>query len=158
MEFRLEQVKNQEQDILKNLLEFYLYDFNFYYEDDLNKNGRFDFIDIKPYFENSNNTPYFIKVNDNYAGFVLLAKTNDVNTIEEFWIMPKYRKGYFAFSVLKEIINLCNGKIEFIILNQNERWLKTIKYLVHKNFKMIKTEKYIKWEVVEFTKFQMEKI
>lgn len=157
MEFRLEQAKNNEQDILKNLLEFYLYDFNFYYEDDLNSKGRFDFIDTKPYFNNENYKAYFIKVNENFAGFILLIKNNNIQTIEEFWIMPKYRKGYFTFEVLKEIINMCNEEIEFIILNENERWLKVIRYLINKNFKILKTEKYIKWDVVEFTKFRIKK-
>ena len=140
MEFELIEVKEIEKDILKHLLEFYLYDFNFYYEDDLNEKGRFDFIDIEPYFNNKNNKAYFIKSKGNFAGFVLLVDNNNIQTIEEFWIMPKYRKGYFAFKVLEEIINKSNTKLEFIILNENERWLKAIKYLLNKNYKIIKTE------------------
>lgn len=36
----LEKVVKDKENILKQLLEFYLYDFNNYYEDDLSENGR----------------------------------------------------------------------------------------------------------------------
>ena len=42
--FKLIKVNEKNKNDLKNLLEYYLYDFNVYYEDDLNKSGRFDFI------------------------------------------------------------------------------------------------------------------
>jgi predicted acetyltransferase len=153
MDFKLEKVNEEEKEILKNLLEFYLYEFNVYYEDDVNQKGRFDFIDVEPYFKNNKNKAIFIKVNNNYAGFVLISDKNETKCIEEFWIMPKYRKGFFAFQVLKEVIEEINGKIEFIIINQNERWMKVLKYLINKHYKVISEENIKKWEVYDFTKF-----
>lgn len=150
----LEKVVKDKENILKQLLEFYLYDFNNYYEDDLNENGRFDFIDTTPYFTQNNYSAFFIKVNDKYAGFVLLIEKNETVIIEEFWIMPKYRKGYFAINILNKVMKLYNNKnYEFIILNENIRWLNVIEYLINKNFNLISKEKFIKWENVEFTKF-----
>ena len=58
--FELKVVKENDKDVLRNLLEYYLYDFNFYYEDDLNENGRFEFIDVEPYINNNNHKAYFI--------------------------------------------------------------------------------------------------
>ena len=51
--FELKVVKENDKDVLRNLLEYYLYDFNFYYEDDLNENGRFEFIDVEPYINDN---------------------------------------------------------------------------------------------------------
>lgn len=153
MNFNLEKVKKEEKETLKNLLEFYLYDFNFYYEDDLNSNGRFEFIDVEPYFQENGNMALFIKQEENYAGFVLISDKQEQKCIEEFWIMPKYRKGLFAFQVLKQIIKEIKGKIEFIIINENKRWLKTLNYLINKNYKIISKESIKKWETYDFTKF-----
>lgn len=70
--FSLEKVKKEEENILQNLLEFYLYDFNFFYEDDLNDNGRFEFIDTSEYFTKEKYESFFIKVKDKLAGFILI--------------------------------------------------------------------------------------
>lgn len=95
---------------------------------------------------------------DKYAGFVLLIEKNETVIIEEFWIMPKYRKGYFAINILNKVMKLYDNKnYEFIILNENIRWLNVIEYLINKNFNLISKEKFIKWENVEFTKFIIKK-
>lgn len=151
--FEMFEVKKESQDILENLLEYYLYDFNIYYDDDLNDKGRFEFIDVKPYINNENNKAYIIKVNNKYAGFILIKKTAELNSIEEFWIMPKYRKGMFAFKVLKSIFSQMNGKVEFLILNKNARWLKTVNYWIYKNYQVLKVQNVKKWDTEDFTKF-----
>ena len=130
--FELKVVKENDKDVLRNLLEYYLYDFNFYYEDDLNENGRFEFIDVEPYINNNNHKAYFIIV---------------------FWIMPKYRKGMFAFEVLTKVLSGMNGKIEFVILNKNERWLKVVDYWIRKNYQVLNVESIKKWETEDFTKY-----
>ncbi len=151
--FEMFEVKKESQDVLENLLEYYLYDFNNYYDDDLNDKGRFEFIDVKPYINNENNKAYIIKVNNKYAGFILIKKTAELNSIEEFWIMPKYRKGMFAFKVLNSIFSQMNGKVEFLILNKNARWLKTVNYWIHKNYQVLKVQNVKKWDTEDFTKF-----
>ena len=147
--FDLVIVDRENKKILENLLEYYLYDFNFYYND----NGRFEFIDVGIYINDKNNKAFFIKVNNNYAGFILIKQVEEINIIEEFWIMPKYRKGMFAFKVLKKILSEIHGKVEFIILNKNKRWLGVIKYLISKNYEILKVENIKKWETEDFTKF-----
>ena len=51
--FKLIKVNEKNKNVLKNLLEYYLYDFNIYYEDDLNESGRFESIDVEPYINNN---------------------------------------------------------------------------------------------------------
>ena len=73
--------------------------------------------------------------------------------VEEFWIMPKYRKGMFAFEVLKKVLFEMHGKIEFVILNKNERWLKVVDYWIRKNYQVLNVENIKKWETEDFTKY-----
>lgn len=151
--FELIIVNENNKKILENLLEYYLYDFNIYYEDDLNDSGKFEFIDVEPYINNSNNKAFFVKINKYYAGFILIKQAKDAIAIEEFWIMPKYRKGIFAFKVLNKILSEIHGKVEFMILNKNKRWLRVIKYLASKNYKILKVENIKRWDTEDFTKF-----
>lgn len=152
--FSLEKVKKEEENILQNLLEFYLYDFNFFYEDDLNDNGRFEFIDTNEYFTKEKYEAFFIRVKDKLAGFILINNNTELikngTRIEEFWIMPKYRKGYFSFSVLKEVFFRYQNEIEFIILEQNKRWLKAINYFINKNYTILEKEEITKWDTEKF--------
>ena len=73
--------------------------------------------------------------------------------VEEFWIMPKYRKGMFAFEVLTKVLSGMHGKIEFVILNKNERWLKVVDYWIRKNYQVLNVESIKKWETEDFTKY-----
>lgn len=153
--FILEKVEKNKENILKNLLEYYLYDFNMFYEDDLNENGKFEFVNTSDYILKNNYEAFFIKVKNNYAGFILINNNTrfanqPATKIEEFWIMPKYRKGLFAFKVLKYIFSMYIGEKEFIILKDNKRWFKVFDYWLNKNYKVIKKENIIKWENVEF--------
>ena len=151
--FELKVVKENDKDVLRNLLEYYLYDFNYYYEDDLNENGRFEFIGVEPYINNNFYKAFFILVDNHYAGFVLTYTGKEKSVVEEFWIMPKYRKGMFAFEVLTKVLSKMNDKIEFVILNKNERWLKVVDYWIRKNYQVLSMENIKKWETEDFTKY-----
>ena len=160
MNIILEKVKKEEKEILNNLLEYYQYDFNIFYNDDLNKNGKFEFINTDKYFNKKENQAFFVKVDEKYAGFILISKSTEYENkgsfIEEFWIMPKYRKGMFSFKVLKELSNIIKGKIEFIVLKENKRWFKTLNYWIEKNFKIEKKEDIKKWDNYDFTLFVID--
>ena len=151
--FELKKVKENDKEVLRNLLEYYLYDFNYYYEDDLNENGRFEFIGVEPYINNNFYKAFFILVDNHYAGFVLTYTGKEKSVVEEFWIMPKYRKGMFAFEVLTKVLSKMNDKIEFVILNKNERWLKVVDYWIRKNYQVLSMENIKKWETEDFTKY-----
>lgn len=64
--------------------------------------------------------------------------------------MPKYRKEYFAFSVLKKLFSRYHNEIEFIILEQNKRWLKAINYFINKNYTILEKKDIIKWDTEKF--------
>ena len=151
--FELKKVKENDKEVLRNLLEYYLYDFNYYYEEDLNENGRFEFIGVEPYINNNFYKAFFILVDNHYAGFVLTYTGKEKSVVEEFWIMPKYRKGMFAFEVLTKVLSKMNDKIEFVILNKNERWLKVVDYWIRKNYQVLSMENIKKWETEDFTKY-----
>ena len=151
--FELKIVEENDKEVLRNLLEYYLYDFNYYYEDDLNENGRFEFIGVEPYINNNFYKAFFILVDNHYAGFVLTYTCKEKSVVEEFWIMPKYRKGMFAFEVLTKVLSKMNDKIEFVNINKNERWLKVVDYWIRKNYQVLSMENIKKWETEDFTKY-----
>lgn len=138
MEFILETINKNNKYILDNVLELYQYEFNKFYNyyDDLNNDGRYGLIETNQYVDNVKYRAYLIKVNTKIAGFIMInSETRFVKNgiyIAEFFIMPKYRKGYFSINVIKEIFRQNSGNIEIKVLTNNKKAFKLYKLLIDK--------------------------
>lgn len=162
MEIELVKVRCEEKEILKNILEFYSYDFSYFYNYDLNVNGKYEIIDVDPYFKDDKNEAFFIKANGENAGFIFIKDEGSYKSVEEYWLMPKYRKGFLAYKILKELSRNIKGKIEFVILNKNKKWLESLEFMLNKNYeicKIIEKKQVVyefEWGKYSFTKFLVE--
>lgn len=162
MNIELKIICKHDENILKNLFEYYSYDFSKYYNYDLNDNGKFDKVNVEKYFDKSIYQVYLIKVDKKYAGFIIAKKEEKFNCVNEFWIMPKYRKGFFAYNVLKQFSQYMYGFWIFGILNNNDRWTKALECMIKRNDDickiMLKRNVVYKldWGDYEFTEFLLD--
>jgi hypothetical protein len=91
MDISIELVKKDEKEIIKNLLEKYHYEHSQYDERDVNNLGLFGYDYLDNYWTEENRFPYFIKVNNKLAGFIMVndyleAKFETNYTISDFFI------------------------------------------------------------------------
>ncbi|MFJ7727623.1 GNAT family N-acetyltransferase [Neobacillus sp. NPDC097160] len=109
----LVKVLKEEEYILHNLIQFYIYEFSqFIPAITLERNGTYKPFDLMPYWECSNLHPYFIKKEDELIGFALVesASETEPNAIQEFFIIRKYSgKGYGKIAA-NQIFSLFPGK------------------------------------------------
>lgn len=95
---RLQKVGKEEETILHNLMQLYIYEFSKFIPDiSLEQNGTYMPFALDKYWELPNYHPYFIKLDDELIGFALIksATGSTPNTINEFFIIQKYNgKGY----------------------------------------------------------------
>lgn len=108
------------------MLQLYAHELNAYYNYSiaLGNDGRYRIKSAKKYFEND--WGYFIIVNCEYAGFILLNhNTNSPSGtfINEFFILPRYRKGMFCYYVLSLLFSKLDGIIEYRVLKKNKNAL-----------------------------------
>ena len=83
MNISLEPVKIEEKQILKNLGELYIYELTQHTPVDVDSLGLYNgFDDLDLYWTDENRHPYFIKVNDMLAGFVLVFDDRQIEEIE----------------------------------------------------------------------------
>jgi predicted acetyltransferase len=112
------------KETLTNLLQFYIYDFSEFIDAHVEKNGRFDEYPLSDYWTKDNHIPYLIKLNENFAGFVLVrlieVETKSFFSISEFFIMKKYRRTGLGRSVAKDIFRLHKGNWEVFQIGKNE--------------------------------------
>ena len=74
MNIEITKAEKDHKTVLRQLLEFYCYDFSEYLQTDVNTHGKFEYPYIDAYWIESDRHPYFIKVDGKYAGFILINK------------------------------------------------------------------------------------
>jgi predicted acetyltransferase len=92
MNVYIEEVLLNEENILRNMFEFYDYEFSQYLNFEVNKEGLFRRAPVSEYLSNDEYHSFFIKSAERLFGFVILKITNNKSSfeIEQFFILKKY--------------------------------------------------------------------
>lgn len=144
MSFEIYDVKENEKEIILNLMQLYTYELSFF-ED---KTTNFQLLDsglyamnkyIELYWKEENRHPYVLKFNGNLAGFVLERfNEENYNEIAEFFVINKYRKLGAGTFMAKEMFKRYKGKWEIRTLLKNKRaqefWRKVVKDVSDGNY------------------------
>ena len=145
----LEFVKVSEKEILRNLLEKYEYEFSQYTGDAFNELGLFGYNYLDYYWVEENRWPYFIKINDKLAGFVLvndysLEGTSTDFTLSEFFVAYPYRGKGVAEIATRKIFENHVGTWGLLYHPDNVRakkfWHKVVGDLTDGNYEQYASE------------------
>jgi len=145
MNFTLLQASKEHKIVIRNLMQFYMYDFSEYIRYDVEDNGLFaPYPDLKDYFEGNNKKfPYIIRADDKYVGFVLVkflsSKGRSYFSIAEFFILKKYRHEGIGKAIAIKVFNLHKGQWEVYQTDNNKAaqifWNKVISEYTKGHFK-----------------------
>ncbi|WEG12020.1 GNAT family N-acetyltransferase [Pullulanibacillus sp. KACC 23026] len=126
MSITVEQVDYEKKTVLRHLIELYNYDFSEFTNDDVNEFGLYDYKYLDNYWNEPHRFPFFIKVNDKYAGFALVRKIKKDNSSDnyysmaEFFIMKKYRgMGVGRISAIN-LFEKFKGNWEVSVITENK--------------------------------------
>jgi predicted acetyltransferase len=131
----LVKVAEEQKSVLRQLIELYEYDFSEFNDADVNQHGLYGYTYFDHYWTESKRSPYFIKVNGQYAGFVLVNDycyilKEEARAIGEFFIMRKYRRRGIGQRAARLIFDTYHGPWEVLQHGNNEAsksfWLKAI--------------------------------
>lgn len=144
MKVALVKVKEAEKSVLRQLLELYAYDFSAYDGAEVNVHGFYGYTYFDYYWTEETRHPFFIKVNDGLAGFVLVneycyvATTPGTKSIAEFFVMRKYRRQGIGKSVAVQVFDRFPGPWEVIQHGENEPskifWEAVVREYTRENF------------------------
>jgi predicted acetyltransferase len=125
MNYDLILASKEYKNTIRNLMQFYIYDFSEFVQCDVEEDGLYG---AYPYLEDywkeeKHRFPYVIKQDKKYVGFVLVRfielEERNYFSIAEFFIMKKYRKEGIGKAVAKQIFNLHRGQWEVYQLESN---------------------------------------
>src|ERR1700712_3027854 len=117
MNMKLALASIEDRNIIKNLMQYYIYDFSEYIHCDVEEDGLFAaYSHLDAYWGEENRFPYIITQDEQYAGFVLVryiaSTTRNYFSIAEFFIMKKYRRQGIGKGVAQQIFDLHKGPWE----------------------------------------------
>ena len=130
MEIKILKAERADSSVLRQLLEYYCYDFSEYLQTDVNEHGMFAYAYLDSYWIEPGRHPYFIKVDGKYAGFILINKDFLVlddpagHCVAEFFIMRKYRRRGIGLSAAKSVFAMHPGQWEISLVLTNQPSLK----------------------------------
>ena len=120
---RIEPILLEQKSVFVQLMNLYNYDFTEYEDTDVNDYGYFNYPYTDHLWTEENRHAFFIRVDGKLAGFIIV-KTNSghfttANTINEFFVMKKYRrKGVGSFAA-KAAFDMFKGKWEVCQMPNN---------------------------------------
>ena len=124
-----------EKEVLRNLLEKYLCEFSQYDECDVNAFGLYGYSYLDNYFTERNRYPFIIRYEGKIAGFAFVGTNARVfkdarYVINEFYILPKYRRKKIGSDAAKYLFDMFPGKWEIVYHPKNrisvEFWENTV--------------------------------
>jgi predicted acetyltransferase len=155
MNIKLAKIKKSQKEIVKNLLEKYLYEFSQYDKTDINELGLYGYDYLDNYWTEKNRWPYFIKLDNKIAGFILVNDYHEANietnfTMSEFFILYKYRHLGIGKHCVNYLFKKHRGKwqLKFHPKNKISKifWINVVKEYTKGKYKIIKNMKETEYE------------
>lgn len=146
LNIELKQVNIKQKNILSNLLEKYNYEFSQYSNDNFDNNGLFGYSHLDSYFEEEDRFAYFIIVENNLAGFVLINKHKECDrdidwSVAEFFVSFNYRNKGIATNIMNSVFNIHKGYFNIKYHPKNiaseKLWNKVAKKYSNNNYETI---------------------
>jgi predicted acetyltransferase len=124
MNITIKKAAVNEKEIIKNLMQFYFYDFSEFIEAHLEESGQFGaYPYLDDYWNDPTRFPYLVKIDGKLAGFALvrLIEENEQRyfSIAEFFVMKKYRRTGLGKVLAIEVFNLHQGEWEVFQMEKN---------------------------------------
>ncbi len=125
MNIKLIEASHIHKDVIKNLMQFYMYDFSEFVDVDVEADGLFAaYKNLDEYWNDENRFSYIIQKDEIYIGFVLIRyieeQQRNLFSIAEFFVMKKYRRKGIGKSIATQIFNSNKGKWEVFQKESNK--------------------------------------
>lgn len=134
MDIELRSPSRSDRELIRRMMELYVYDFSEYEDTDLDEHGVFGYGDLDYFWFESTHAAYIVTVDGRLAGFVLVDNEvvieGNERSIAEFFVMRKYRRTGVGRRVAREVFARLPARWEVRVIKRNapaqEFWRKVI--------------------------------
>ncbi|WP_076585103.1 GNAT family N-acetyltransferase [Vibrio ostreicida] len=145
MEIKLIDITRESRHVLENLFFYYNYDMSEFMGWNPDEQGKFGYNAgmLDPYWESNDHQPYFIYVNAELAGFVIIRDDpcdRSTYDIAQFFVVRKYKGQGVGKQTLAHIVKKFPGKWQIRVLLENTGalcfWTSSVSNLVGDNYRL----------------------
>lgn len=117
--------KREDEAVLANLLELYVYEFSELPGIDAGEDGRFGYPQLSLYWSEPERYPFLVRVDGKLAGFVLVKRGQGINgggtvrDVTEFFVLRAYRRRGVGTRVAHEVWRRFPGQWEVRVMEEN---------------------------------------
>ncbi len=134
MNIELRTPSRSDRNLIRRMMELYLYDFSEYDDADLDEHGLFAYGDLDYFWFEPTHAAYLVTVDGKLAGFVLVDNdvklTDSERAITEFFVMRKYRRHGVGTQMANELFDMLPARWEMAVVEANKSaqqfWRKTL--------------------------------
>lgn len=150
MNITVKKAFTDDKEIIRNLVQFYQYDFTDFGGEHLGQDAKFHYKHLDSYWKEGDRHPFLIFADEEIAGFSFvnghsLLGNEDVHSIAEFFILRYFRGLGIGLDAAAKIVSFFPGKWEVSQTYQNKGaqkfWMKFMKATVNDKFERIDLEK-----------------
>ena len=147
MKIELVQVKKEEKEILRNLLEKYDYEFSQYDLRDVNALGLYGYDWLDCYWTEERLWPFFIKADGQLAGFVMVNDYPETDEpceycMSEFFVLYKYRRAGVGSFAARSVWDRFHGRWQLKLHPKNlpsvHFWQKAVSSYTNGSYRFVK--------------------
>jgi predicted acetyltransferase len=134
MKIELREPSKSDRQLIRRMMELYLYDFSEFEGTDLDEHGIYDYGDLDYFWFEPTHAAFLVTVDEKLAGFVLvdddIMVEGNERSISEFFVMRKYRRKGVGKAVAFEVFNRLPARWEVRVIENNapalEFWRKVV--------------------------------
>ncbi|MCG7488571.1 GNAT family N-acetyltransferase [Vibrio sp. Of14-4] len=139
----LKEIMYNQKCVLENLFSYYVYDMSEFLGLSITDNGLFTFDknSLTAYWHQNDHKPYFIYVENEIAGFVLLRRYPECKSIwdiEQYFVLKKFKGQGVGKRAFQQLTEKYPGQWQVRILKENKVamkfWLATIESIVKTDY------------------------
>jgi predicted acetyltransferase len=123
MDIAVERTSRSDRDLVRRMMELYLYDFSEFDGSDLNEHGVFGYGDLDYFWFEETHAAFVVRVDGHLAGFVLVDNEvvieDNERSMTEFFVVRKYRGQGVGRAVARRIFDEMPGKWEVRVIEAN---------------------------------------
>ena len=124
MNIEMRAPSRSDRNLVRRMMELYLYDFSEFDEADLDEHGHFEYGDLDYFWFEPTHAAFLVTVDGKLAGFVLVDNESllggSQRSITEFFVTRKYRRLGVGKYIAREVFDRLPAQWEVAIIEANK--------------------------------------
>jgi predicted acetyltransferase len=123
MEIAIHRPARSERELIRRMMQLYLYDFSEFEDEDLDEHALYSYGDLDYFWFEPTHAAFIVTVDGKLGGFVLVSNElmleESEHLITEFFILRRYRRQGVGMEVARQVFDALPGRWEVHVIARN---------------------------------------